>query len=62
MDKQDNQQRDQGYSDRQAKDRLQAMLRGAFHGPPTPLKDIPKKNGESRSLKKKTRRKKGNGR
>lgn len=33
--------------------RMQAMLRGAFAGPPTPLKDIPRKNGESR----KTRRK-----
>lgn len=28
--------------------RLQAILRGAFAGPPTPLKDIPKRNGESR--------------
>lgn len=28
--------------------RLQKILRGAFDGPPTPLKDIPKSNGESR--------------
>ena len=28
--------------------RLAATLRGAFAGPPTPLKDIPKRNGESR--------------
>ena len=34
-------------------DRMQRMLRGAFAGSPTPLKDIPKKSGESR----KTRRK-----
>ena len=28
--------------------RLEKTLRGAFAGPPTPLKDIPKKTGESR--------------
>ena len=28
--------------------RLQDLLRGAFGGPPMPLKDIPKRNGESR--------------
>jgi hypothetical protein len=33
--------------------RLQKILQGAFDGPPTPLKDIPKRNGESRSLKRK---------
>jgi hypothetical protein len=27
----------------------QGVLRGAFSGPPTPLKDIPKRNGESRA-------------
>jgi hypothetical protein len=31
--------------------RLQSILQGAFSGPPTPLKDIPKRNGESRQLK-----------
>jgi hypothetical protein len=31
--------------------RLQKLLQGAFSGPPTPLKDIPKKSGGSRSLK-----------
>jgi hypothetical protein len=38
--------------------RLQQILRGAFAGPPTPLKGIPKKNGESRSvgLPKKTKK------
>lgn len=30
-------------------ERLSAALRGAFSGSPTPLKAIPKKNGESRS-------------
>ncbi len=39
-----------------AKQRLQAILRGAFAGPPTPLKDIPKRNGESRSLSNKRKR------
>jgi hypothetical protein len=29
--------------------RLQKILQGAFSGPPTPLKDIPKRNGESRT-------------
>lgn len=33
--------------------RLHKILHGAFSGPPTPLKDIPKRNGESRSLEKK---------
>jgi hypothetical protein len=33
--------------------RLQSILRGAFSGPPTPLKDIPKKSGESRHQAKK---------
>lgn len=39
--------------------RLQKILQGAFAGPPTPLKDIPKKSGESRKLanKKKLQRK-----
>jgi hypothetical protein len=34
-------------------ERLQKILQGAFNGPPTPLKDIPKRNGESRSLERK---------
>jgi hypothetical protein len=33
--------------------RLQSILRGAFSGPPTPLKDIPTRNGESRAPRKK---------
>jgi hypothetical protein len=32
--------------------RLGSALRGAFAGPPTRLKDIPKKSGESRALSK----------
>jgi hypothetical protein len=39
------------YSDEDTQRRLEAALRGAFNGPPTSLKDIPKKSGESRSLK-----------
>lgn len=33
--------------------RLRAVLRGAFEGPPTPLKDIPKRSGESRAVRQK---------
>jgi hypothetical protein len=33
--------------------RLQKILQGAFSGPPTPLKDIPTRSGESRKLKRK---------
>jgi hypothetical protein len=38
--------------------RLQRLLQGAFAGPPTPLKDVPKKSGELRApkTKKKTNR------
>jgi len=36
------------YSAKETEQRLQRLLRGAFAGSPTPLKDIPKKNGESR--------------
>jgi hypothetical protein len=32
--------------------RLQSILRGAFQGSPTPLKEIPKRDGASRSTKK----------
>ena len=38
--------------------RLRAIFRGAFAGPPTPLKDIPKRNGESRGKKPQKRRSK----
>jgi hypothetical protein len=33
-------------------ERLRSILRGAFAGSPTPLKDIPTKEGESRAAKK----------
>jgi len=36
--------------------RLQAILRGAFAGSPTPLKDIPTRDGEARSPRKDQRR------
>jgi len=36
-----------------AQQRLQALLKGAFAGPPTPLKDIPTRTGESRRIGKK---------
>jgi hypothetical protein len=38
-------------NEQQQQERLQAILHGAFSGPPTPLKDIPKKGGESRATK-----------
>ncbi len=39
--------------DSEVQRRLHKMLQGAFNGSPTPLKDIPTKRGESRSLKQK---------
>jgi hypothetical protein len=39
-------------SPKETRRRLQNILQGAFVGSPTPLKDIPKKDGESRSLEK----------
>jgi hypothetical protein len=38
-------------TDKQVDERLQLILRGAFKGAPTPLKDIPKINGEIRNIK-----------
>jgi hypothetical protein len=38
-------------SQSETKERLQKILQGAFSGPPTPLKHIPKKTGESRAPK-----------
>jgi len=50
-------QHSEQYSAEETKRRVEAAVRGAFSGPPTPLKDIPKRNGESRSLgPKKTQR------
>jgi len=37
------------FGKKETEQRLKAILRGAFAGSPTPLKDIPKKNGESRA-------------
>jgi hypothetical protein len=34
----------------EAEQRLKKIMRGAFSGPPTPLKDIPKRDGESRAI------------
>jgi hypothetical protein len=38
-------------SPEETEQRLQKLLEGAFSGPPKPLKDIPKRNGKSRSIK-----------
>ncbi len=42
--------------DKQENERLKKMLKGAFAGSPTPLKDIPKKGGESRTKKKRKKK------
>jgi hypothetical protein len=42
---------DDGSKD-ETEQRLQLILKGAFSGPPTPLKAIPKRNGESREARK----------
>jgi hypothetical protein len=44
---------DDQYSAEETEQRLQKMLQGAFSGPPTPLKDIPTRTGESRAVRKK---------
>ncbi len=36
------------HSEHKTRERLRKILRGAFAGPPTQLKDIPKRHGESR--------------
>ena len=35
------------YGKEETEQRLQKILQGTFSGPPTPLKNIPKMNGES---------------
>jgi hypothetical protein len=46
------------HSAKESKQRLQKILKGAFSGPPTPLKDIPTRWGEQRAERKtKSRRK-----
>jgi len=37
---------DQQYSEKETQERLQRTLKGAFSGPPTPLKEIPTRTGE----------------
>jgi hypothetical protein len=39
------------FSKEETEQRLRKMLAGAFSKPPTPLKDIPKRGGESRARK-----------
>jgi hypothetical protein len=45
------------YNKEEARARCEAALRGAFNGPPTQLKDIPTKKGESRVQRKKPTKK-----
>jgi len=49
-------QSEDSFSKQETARRVEAALRGAFAGPPTPLKDIPKRNGEPRSVGKIQRR------
>lgn len=49
---------DDQYGCDETEQKLQKILRGAFTGAPTPLKDIPKKSGVTRAkAKKKPQRK-----
>jgi len=41
------------YGAEETDQRLKKILKGAFSGPPTPLKDIPTRGGESRKLQRK---------
>lgn len=43
-------QSDDSYSQSETAQRMDKVLRGAFAGPPTPLKKIPKVNGDTRSI------------
>jgi hypothetical protein len=45
--------RDDQYNAGETEHRLQKILRGAFSGTPTPLKDIPTRDGDSRVARKK---------
>ena len=42
-------QSEDSFSEQEAARRLEAALRGAFAGSPTPLKDIPTRNGKARA-------------
>jgi hypothetical protein len=46
-------QSDDSFSGRDDARQLEAILRGAFAGPPTPLKDIPTRHGKTRKLERK---------
>jgi hypothetical protein len=43
--------KDDHFTELEIQQRLQKTLRGAFTGPPTPLKDIPTSEGDSRKLR-----------
>jgi hypothetical protein len=49
-------QSDDSFSEDETLQRIGAVLRGAFAGPPTPLKEIPKRNGKQRKVGKTQRR------
>jgi hypothetical protein len=45
-------QSDDSFSEQERSRRLDTILRGAFAGPPTPLKDIPTREGNQRAVRK----------
>lgn len=46
-------QSDNSFSEQDSSRRLNAILQGAFDGPPTPLKEIPTRHGAPRKLERK---------
>jgi hypothetical protein len=46
-------QSDDSFSEQETARRLDAILHGAFRGPPTPLKSIPTRDGGKRRLRRK---------
>lgn len=46
--------KDEQYDPEEVARRLRKILKGAFDGPPTPLKAIPKRNGQPRAAATKT--------
>jgi hypothetical protein len=45
-------QKQDDYPEQEAQIRLQKIMRGAFDGAPTPLKDIPNRQGKQRAKRK----------
>jgi hypothetical protein len=50
-------QSDDSFSEQETARRIDAIFKGAFAGPPTPLKKIPTRDGKPRAVGKDQRRK-----